>query len=90
MVKIEIAEFTFRFKVKILPISFDHYFTNLSKIHKYNTRQKAKSGYYHYSFNSKFGRKRLNQECLKLWKLISLAKKECCYSKFKKCIKIIF
>ena len=53
----KIAKFMFRFKNKMLPISFDNYFTNLSEIHKYNTRQKAKSGYYHHSFNSEFGRK---------------------------------
>ena len=53
----KIAKFMFRFKTKMLPISFDNYFTNLSEIHKHNTRQKAKSGYYHHSFNSEFGRK---------------------------------
>ena len=35
----EIAKFMFRFKNKMLPISFDNYLTNLSEIHKYNTRQ---------------------------------------------------
>ena len=80
----------FRFKNKMLSISFDNYFTNPSEIHKYNTRQKAKSAYYHHSFHSEFGRKRLNQECLKLWESISLAEKECSSSKLKKCLKIIF
>ena len=60
MVKTEIAKFMFRFKNKMLPISFNNYLTNFSEVHKYNIRQKAKSGYYHQSFNSKFGRKRLN------------------------------
>ena len=55
----EIAKFMFNFKNKMLPISFDNYFTNLNEIYKYDTRQKAKSEYYHHSFNSKFGRKRL-------------------------------
>ena len=67
MVKTEIAKFMFRFKNKMLFISFDYYFTNPSEIHKYNTRQTAKSGYYYYSFNSEFERKRLYHECLKLW-----------------------
>ena len=66
----------------MLPIFFDNYFNNLSE--STNTRQKAKSGYYHLSFNSEFGRKRLNDECLKLWASISLAEKECFFSKFKK------
>ena len=86
MVKLEIAKFMFRFKNKVLPISFDNYLTNLGEIHKYNTtRQKAKSGYYHRSFNSEFVRKRL--ECLKLWESISLDEKECSFSKLKKVFK---
>ena len=76
MVKIEIAKFMFRFKNKMLPIFFDNYFTNLSEIHKYNTRQKAKSGYYHHSFNSEFGRRRPYHECLKLWESMCLVEKE--------------
>ena len=42
----EIAKFMFKFKNKLLnsSISFDNYFTNLSEIHKYNTRQRAGSG----------------------------------------------
>ena len=36
MVKVEIAKFMLRFKNKMLPISFDNYFTNLSEIYKYN------------------------------------------------------
>ena len=85
MIKIEIAKFIFRFKNEMLPSSFDNYFTNLNEIHKYNTRQKAKNGYHHRSFDSKFGRKQLSRESLRLWKsMISLAKKECSFSKFKK------
>ena len=83
----EIANLLFKFKNKMLPISFDNYFTNLSKIHKYNTRRKAKSGYYHHSFSSKFGRQQLNHECLKFWESISFDEKECCFSKFKKVYK---
>ena len=47
MVKIKIAKFSFsnfhfRFKNKMLSLSFDYYFTNLSEVHKFNPRQKAK------------------------------------------------
>ena len=83
----EIAKFMFRFKNKMLLISLDNYITNLSEIHKYNTRQKAKSGYYRHSFNCEFGRMRLNHECLKLWESVSLVEKECSFSKFKKVFK---
>ena len=40
----------------MLPISFVNHFTNLNEIHKYNSRQKAKSGFYHQSLNSEFGK----------------------------------
>ena len=87
MVKIKIAKFMFRFKNKMLPNSVNNYFNNHSEIHKYYSRQKAKSGYYHHLFNSEFGRKRLNHECLKLWELISLVEKKCSFSKFKNVFK---
>ena len=83
----EIAKFIFRLKNKMLRILFDNYFTNLCEIHKYNTRQKGKSEYYHHSSKNEFGKKRLNNESLKVWESISLAKKECSSSKFKKMFK---
>ena len=43
MVKMQIAKFNFRLKNKMLPISFDNYFTNLSEINKYITGQNGKS-----------------------------------------------
>ena len=50
MIKVVNAKFIFRFKNKMLSISFDNYFINLNEIYKYNnTRQKAKSGYYYCS-----------------------------------------
>ena len=90
MAKMEIAKFIFRFKIKMLPIYFDNYFTNLSEIHKNNTRQKAENGYYHHSFHSEFGRKQLNHECLILWKSISLAKKSAGLVNSKECLKMVF
>ena len=42
MVKLEIAKYMFRLKNKMLAISFDNYFTNLSEIHKYIIKQKLK------------------------------------------------
>ena len=44
----------------MLFIVFINYFTTLKEIQKYNPRQIAKSGYYHHSFNKKFGRKQLD------------------------------
>ena len=44
----------------MLPLSFSNYFVDLTKIHKHNTRQKSAGGYYHHTFGSEFGRKRLH------------------------------
>ena len=55
----EIVKFMFKVKNKMFFISF---FTDLNEIHKYITRQKTKSEYYHHSCNSKVGRKRMNHE----------------------------
>ena len=67
----------------MLPLSFSNYFVDLTKIHKYNTRQKTAGGYYHHTFDSEFGRKRLYQACLKESKAIPLAQKNCSFAKFK-------
>ena len=57
----KIAKFMFKFKNKMLPISFDNYLTNLSEIHIYNSKQKAfkkvfekgfKSTILHYCFEN--------------------------------------
>ena len=90
MVKMEIAKFMFRFKNKMLPISFDNYFTILLKCTNTILDKKIKVNIIIHLFNSEFGRKRPNHERLKLWKSMSLAEKECSFSKFKKCLKIIF
>ena len=46
-------------------------------------RQKSIGSYYHHSFNSEFGRKRLQHICLQEWETIPLAQKECSFSRFK-------
>ena len=40
MIKMELANFMFKFNNKMLPHSFNNYFLKLDNIHKYNTRQK--------------------------------------------------
>ena len=67
----------------MLPLSFNSYFIDLNNIHKHNTRQKSTGGFYHHSFNSEFGRKRLQHICLKEWESIPLSQKESSFAKFK-------
>ena len=84
MINMEFAKFFFKFKNNMLPSSFNNYFINLHNVHKYNTRQKSKSGYFHQSFASEFGRKRLHHTCLKVWESIPLTLKDCSFLQFKK------
>ena len=42
----EFAKFMFKFNNKMLPESFDCYFTKHDNIHKHNTRQKHRNEYY--------------------------------------------
>ena len=83
MIEFEFAKFIFKFKNNMLPLSFSNYFVDLTKIHKHNTRQKSACGYYHHTFNSEFGRKRLHHACLKEWEAIPLVQKNCSFAKFK-------
>ena len=62
-------------KNKMLPISFDNYFTNFNETHKYSTRQKVKSGYYDLHLIAIFGENDSIMSALKLWESISLANK---------------
>ena len=46
MINMEIAKFMFKFYNKMLPNSFDSYFTKLDSIHSYNTRQKSTNEFF--------------------------------------------
>ena len=56
----------FKFKIKMLPIYFVDYCTNLNEIHNYNTGQKAERDYHHLIVKME---KRLNYEYLRIWVL---------------------
>ena len=63
----EFAKFMFKFNNKMLPESFDCYFTKLNNIHKHNTRQKHRNEYYQFH-TSESGKKTLQYICLNVWK----------------------
>ena len=83
MIRLEFAKFILKFKNNMLPLSFHNYLIDLNNIHKHNTRQKSIGGFYHHSFNSEFGIKRLQHICLKELESIPLSQKECSFAKFK-------
>ena len=57
MINMEFAKFMFKFNNKMLPESFDCYFTKLDNIHKHNTRQKHRNEYYQFHPSSESGKK---------------------------------
>ena len=67
----------------MLLLSFSNYFADLTNIHKHNTRQKSAGGYYHHTFDSEFGRKRLHRASLKEREAIPLAQQNCSFAEFK-------
>ena len=57
MINMEIAKFMIKFYNKMLPNSFDSYFTKLNSIHSYNTRQKSTNEFFHYRARTEMGKK---------------------------------
>ena len=60
----------FKFYNKMLPNSFDSYFTKLDSIHSYNIRQKHTNEFFYYRARTEMGKKKLHHICLKVWKNI--------------------
>ena len=91
MIKMELANFMFKFNNKMLPHSLNNYFLKLGNIHKYNTRQKKKRNEYFQSFvSSEAGRRAFCHICPKLWKDIPQEFRHCSFYNFKIFLKQIF
>ena len=88
MINMEIAKFMFKFYNKMLPNSFDSYFTKLDSIHSYNTRQKSTNEFFHYRARTEMGKKKLHHICLKLWKNIPKKDRDVSFYRLKKLFKI--
>ena len=57
MIKIECAKFMFKYNNRLLPPSFNSYFTKLDVIHHYNTRQDVTSEFFQPFIASETGEK---------------------------------
>ena len=88
MINMEIAKFMFKFYNKMLPKSFDSYFTKLDSIHSYNTRQKSTNEFCHYRAKTEMGKKKLHHICLKVWKNIPKKDRDVSFYRIKKLFKI--
>ena len=76
-----------KYNNRLLPPSFNNYFTKLNVIHHYNTRQKVTSEFFQPSIASETGKKFLQHIGLKIWKNIPEEFKHCSFSSFKKYVK---
>jgi len=79
----EFAKFMFKFYNKLLPRTFDNYFTDLNYIHKYNTRQKIRNVFFHHQSKTENGKRRLHHKCLNVWKKIPPQFRTYSFGKFK-------
>ena len=59
MIAMEYAKFIFKFNNHMLPDSFNHSFTKLDRVHKYNTKQKQRNKFFQFRISSELGRKTL-------------------------------
>ena len=82
MIIMKFAKFMFKFNNKMLPESFDWYFTKLDNIHKHNTRQKHRNEYYQFHASSESEKKTLQYICLTVWKNIPKEYRYCSFSLF--------
>ena len=77
----------FKYNNRLLPPSFNNYFTKLDVIHHYNTRQKVTSEFFQPFIASETGKKSLQHIGLKIYKNIPKEFKPCSFPSFKKYIK---
>ena len=68
MINMEFAKFMYKFNNKMLPESFNNYFTKLDDVHKYKTRQKHRNEFFQFYIASKTGQKNLRHICINVWK----------------------
>ena len=88
MINMEIAKFTFKFYSKMLPKSFNFYFTKLDSIHSNNTRQKSTNQFFYYRARTEMGKKKLHHICLKVWKNIPKEDRDVLLYRLKKLFKM--
>ena len=74
----------YKFHNKLLPSTFNYFFTRVSKIHNYNTRVASKQSFYLPKARTNYGNNKIFQD--KLWNLINHKNKSFSLNQFKKTI----
>ena len=87
MINMEFAKFMYKVNNKMLPESFNNYFTKLDDVHKYKTRQKHRNEFFQLYIASKTGQKSLRHICINVWKNVPTEYRQCSFFKFKRYFK---
>ena len=88
-IKIEFAKIMFKYNNRLLPPSFNNYFTKLDEVHHYNTRQKVTSEFFQPFVALETGKKSFQHIGLKIWKNIPEEFEHCSFSSFKKYVNLL-
>ena len=87
LVSYQIAIFMYKFKNRLLPLVFNNFFTEVSKVHQYNTRSAAKHSYYLPKVRTNYGKFNIRFQAPKIWNAINEQVKTGSLSKFKLSLK---
>ena len=83
MFKYEIGKLTYQYTLKKLPKHFNNYFTYMSKVHSYSTRNNESNQIALPRFSTSCSQKSFKFIGAKLWNEISYSIKQLSYPKFK-------
>ena len=87
LVSYQIAIFMYKFKNRLLPLVFNNFFTEVSKVHQYNTRSAAKHSYYLPKVRTNYGKFNIRFQAPMIWNAINEQVKTGSLSKFKLSLK---
>ena len=87
LVSYQIAIFMYKFKNRLLPLVFNNFFTEVSKVHQYNTRSAAKHSYCLPKVRTNYGKFNIRFQAPMIWNAINEQVKTGSLSKFKLSLK---
>jgi len=83
LVSYQIAIFMCRYKNRLLPIVFNNFFTEVSEVHRYNTRSATKQSYYLLKVRTNYCKINIRFQAPVIWSAINEQVKTGSLSKFK-------
>ena len=90
MIAMEYEKFILKFDNHMLPDSFNHYFTKLDSVHKYNTKRTPRNKFFQFRISHESGKNTLHYVYLNVWKKCSTKFCHCPFSTLEKYFKSSF